>query len=1268
MLVVGNTIEGIDATSERDGFIMELNTVTKEILWSRAYDIGLLDDLTSVIVASDGSIVAAGSSGNATNTQSMWFLRVDRSLGQEGNVLASTLFNQGNRNAVTSIIESATQVDGAASFLVTGPTSNFDDIYAARIAIDGTVDWSRQYGTLESWTYTVLEAPDRTIYLSGTDNMEERLFILHLNTNGTIRRSTTYAHGLGGFTANCVIRDMLLVGNQLVTVGSINNGGYIQSFFLRIDTNELKVVDSIRYYNNSTLTTQHSITDIEPIFDGTIVVGYLTHMRHNIAADARFLRLDAVGNVVGYISLPIDHQLGTISIATDNRHFFHVGTVNEQVYINRLPLNFEEYGCTEELSLSVVDSFTSDTSFAVTTGTGGDSILSVTIDNTLEWRNYDRPCCAMVNNDTSYIRVDRNQVDPRLADYGISPLGANSFTINNNAYNRLPPRLYIGEGTTLFITTTIGQTTTADFTNCDVVLEQNAKIEVERGSHLIANNAVFRPCDPNSTWDGIVVAGRAAGSLSNAITSTEATFKDCTFINASKAVVYRNAAIGDLSDNLFYNCQEAVLLIGTLLDMSLSSNVFKIDNNALDLIYTASTPQNHELRYELEFVGIRVFGTSSTATISHPYIISQNQFINATRLNVINPQYNGIVLFNANDIDIANNNFTNNDVSVVVHYSRRISIENNFMEVTRRSTVDENFYQIVALGPTNSTTLGGSIVLIKGNTIVNSADVQTLTTAPLITGNYGNTNNPPPTVTLVQGTGAIYNIGNNGGAVKIIDNDISGFEVGIYTEKSSTLLITKNRIHANVYGIYALEIDGLLGCNEITMDLDANVISEGGVVGIRLTHEAGTVSNPTFVFGNCIKNTDRAIFLGTVPGNTNTYYTIGQTRVQNNYLFNYTEAGLFTNNYTSNGNQARFIRRNAFISNQPTGTGDITTGAFDVVTANSGVANNIFVLDDNYYGTDNMANHLAYNTDPSSTNLIEITLGGMSARPFTACGGMDVGSITTLTDEEEDWMYRCNDENFIGATIAQRTATGISLVATYHDILTTMGKEDVEQAANTAIQYVELLGDINEVEQLYQSAQQLSLTTVQRQWLQVAYYQRLQNWSAAEQILNQITATVDNAAKLTIVKARIAIAQQSNLNDATLLADLKVLAEQYGNYRHEARELLNNYTAATYTFSYNPVNVYQKAAKTTSPLQQTTNSNFRVLPNPATDNVRVQFTDNANNWTTAELYDLHGRLIKSQTVNAYTLQFDVSELAPSVYFITLKADNGEQVTEKFVKQ
>ncbi len=280
---------------------------------------------------------------------------------------------------------------------------------------------------------------------------------------------------------------------------------------------------------------------------------------------------------------------------------------------------------------------------------------------------------------------------------------------------------------------------------------------------------------------------------------------------------------------------------------------------------------------------------------------------------------------------------------------------------------------------------------------------------------------------------------------------------------------------------------------------------------------------------------------------------------------------------------------------------------------------------------------------------------------------MDVGSIT-LTAEEQDWMFRCNDENFTGISILQRTATGMTLAASYQDVLTKMGEEDTDQAAVLAMECMPRLADTSEVQRLYHSTQQLVLTADQRQWLDAAYYSRLQNWTAAAQALNNINVTADNAAKLTLAKATIITAQQSTLNDATLLADLKVLAEQYGNYRHEARELLNDYTAATYTFSYNPVNVYQKAAKTTSPLQQTTNSNFRVLPNPATDNVRVQFTDNANNWTTAELYDLHGRLIKSQTVNAYTLQFDVSELAPSVYFITLKADNGEQVTEKFVKQ
>ncbi len=423
---------------------------------------------------------------------------------------------------------------------------------------------------------------------------------------------------------------------------------------------------------------------------------------------------------------------------------------------------------------------------------------------------------------------------------------------------------------------------------------------------------------------------------------------------------------------MFHNCRYGIAAAAANYNVAITNNTFKIDDNTIGLSYAAKLPNNKSWfshtnvpamtsRYTLEHVGIGFFSGVKEESYS---LISQNSFVNGLSLQLdSNPRFNGVVLSGAAEVDVSDNRFTNNDMGVVTHYSRGTSIENNFFEVTRRSAVDENFYQVVSYGPDNSSPNPDVTVLIKGNVFRNSSDVQRLSPVMPLEGN----------TYLTEGSGAIYSFGGVGGAVKIIENDISGFQIGIYTERGKNDLITKNTISADVYGIYALRADGLYGCNEITMDLESNVVGEAGVVGIRVMPETGTVFTQTFVFGNCVKNTDRAVFLGHLPAATNpSYYTIGQVRVQNNYLFNYTEAGLFVNNYISNGTQGRFIRRNAFISNQPNGVGSLGTGAFDVVTANSGGSATQLSMDDNYYGVDGIANTLAYSTDANDPDLITI--------------------------------------------------------------------------------------------------------------------------------------------------------------------------------------------------------------------------------------------------------------------------------------------------------
>jgi hypothetical protein len=76
-----------------------------------------------------------------------------------------------------------------------------------------------------------------------------------------------------------------------------------------------------------------------------------------------------------------------------------------------------------------------------------------------------------------------------------------------------------------------------------------------------------------------------------------------------------------------------------------------------------------------------------------------------------------------------------------------------------------------------------------------------------------------------------------------------------------------------------------------------------------------------------------------------------------------------------------------------------------------------------------------------------------------------------------------------------------------------------------------------------------------------------------------------------------------------------------------------------------------------------TNNNLaRVYPNPATTTLTI---DGFSNASTAEVYDLSGKLLLSKQLNAN--QFDISSLAKGLYFIKLSTDKGSMV-KKFVKE
>ena len=80
---------------------------------------------------------------------------------------------------------------------------------------------------------------------------------------------------------------------------------------------------------------------------------------------------------------------------------------------------------------------------------------------------------------------------------------------------------------------------------------------------------------------------------------------------------------------------------------------------------------------------------------------------------------------------------------------------------------------------------------------------------------------------------------------------------------------------------------------------------------------------------------------------------------------------------------------------------------------------------------------------------------------------------------------------------------------------------------------------------------------------------------------------------------------------------------------------------------------------------------FMVFPNPSSDKIRVEYIGNLGEELIAQIVDLNGRLIASETVNttnyAMGVDFDINQLTPGMYMVRLTGENGVRTTP-FVKQ
>ncbi|MEM7038098.1 MAG: right-handed parallel beta-helix repeat-containing protein, partial [Bacteroidota bacterium] len=603
--------------------------------------------------------------------------------------------------------------------------------------------------------------------------------------------------------------------------------------------------------------------------------------------------------------------------------------------------------------------------------------------------------CCPAKTDPNYLSLDNSVTAGRI--------------ITGGAYELWPDKVYVDDNVEVLVS---GEGSVLDMTQTDVVFGECAGIRVENGGRLIATNSTLRPCYEENTWRGVTFGiDDAAPDFDR---PPSGTFKECTFLNAADGIFVEflpttNSAVEvDITNNLFLNNFNGVRIMHGRFAGAISGNTFKIDEGVEDLIYCGQAAPAGG------FTGLHFISntTASNDFIRNPNIISQNDFVKGFRLNYNGDQeFDGIHCFGTRQVNISSNRFTNNDRGIVMVQCAQITVENNDLEVTRRSTSDNATYQITFDANGDFGAMRG---LIHNNRLHNSAEIFNSSQIENPDGNF-------------IGTGGIYL--TTGGRADVENNEIDGFEIGIMIDKPEDFdgirsRIVNNKITAHAVGIYQNNLrrsfvttSAFIGCNEIDMDQDLFQIGNLGLVGyyLGLEGEFGPGLNPNvprrsiMLAGNCIRNTTSAMMFDHFSSNApiQNQRLPQPPRLENNYLFNYRDAGTDYRNFNGRIGQSFAFGtnylpgRNTYISNQGPDAADIV---YDLdMPAVIGVFSGALTSDRNDFGLDGPTvggNYAAFG------GLISFT-SGTNYPSVTACGNQDADSTIN-----GDFIDYCDDANY----------------------------------------------------------------------------------------------------------------------------------------------------------------------------------------------------------------------------------------------------------------
>lgn len=528
------------------------------------------------------------------------------------------------------------------------------------------------------------------------------------------------------------------------------------------------------------------------------------------------------------------------SFCTEDSIFVTYGGTELGEYFIYLNGNLEETGFTNEPSLYPPNFIVANQNFEFETpgiyeivyvayANGDTSSCSDTATASLEIRN-----CCFAATDPQYTNLYNL--------FGSDGIIDASDDVNNDGYIVLNGKYYVPIDMEV-------QDVILDITNCDLVFDPCVGLTFIDNSQLRANNSVFRPCNTEENWRGILLQNTSLNFVN-----------ECTFKRATVAILTiveneEDETQTKVENNLFQNCHVSAMFVNNTaqpynFEHPVTGNSFFLDQSAISLENLDFCFPNNNGDLPTVSVGIGIARANMTG------VISQNNFVNNNHTST--DGVIGVFLAEAESAIISENTFTNLQISTAVVGSQfgRIAIEDNEIEVSR--TFDEGISQIFI---SNS----NAQISITNNEIVSAAS-----NTNLLSNFFG--------IEIASSSN-----------VEVISNQIrGGFAAGIYSSESNNLLITSNDLKD--FSRIGIELfntsNSKVNCNTI----DANDTENGTGIRIRNTTTAALRQNNCAnlnVFSNCIFNSLNAIQLTSnqvVDGTSND--------IRDNYLYNYWTAGI----------------------------------------------------------------------------------------------------------------------------------------------------------------------------------------------------------------------------------------------------------------------------------------------------------------------------------------------------------------------------------------